>query len=129
MSDFEYGPPLEKGAYVLATKYADGDPGDPWAVGYYLGTAPDGRHYVGDSEGKSFYRNGYRKVRAGLDEDVGHWLVTYCKELEKSPPGSVNLWTMLTDQAFNIMPDAPTVNTMGTVGEEKEQIEADHDGH
>lgn len=38
-------PPL--GAYVLATKYADGDPGDPWALGFYNGEK-NGRHYVLD---------------------------------------------------------------------------------
>lgn len=91
---------IPKGAYVFATKYDDGDPGDAWAVGYYLGTTESGRHRVGDDEGTDYRRGGYRRVRAGLREDVGHWLVANNELLESSPPGMINLWGMLGDTAF-----------------------------
>jgi hypothetical protein len=90
---------IEKGAYVLATKYDDGDPGDAWAVGFYIGWEGD-RHLVGDEHGKSYRANGYRRVRAGLRLEVGKWLLECAEALERSPPGTVNLWDMLTDDAF-----------------------------
>lgn len=86
----------EKGDYVLATKYSDGDPGDPWAVGYYLGNFDhygQTRHLVGDENGKSFRANGYRCV-GPVAADFGNWLLSVARELERSPPGSVNLWGM-----------------------------------
>ena len=88
-------PTCVKGDYVLATKFSDGDPGDAWAVGYYLGqlAKPDGRHLVGDSEGKSFRPNGYGYV-ARIDPEFGSWLLDGAIYLERCPPGSVNLWDM-----------------------------------
>lgn len=65
-----------RGAYVVATKYADGDPGDQWCVGFYYGT-DDGtwpRHYVVDGNGLTFRHNGFRRVeRVGTAR--GCWLV------------------------------------------------------
>lgn len=92
------------GDYVLATKWSDGDPGDNWALGFYAGEN-DGRHYVKDSDGQQLRGNGFRRV-ARIREDVGHWLLTVAaRQLEMSPPGTVNLWTMLTPSAFEIDED------------------------
>lgn len=97
---------LPRGTYVLATKYNDGDPGDAWGVGYYLESfrlSFDGpvRHRVIGNDGKYLYGpKGFVKMRAGLQPDVGDWLVDNSEALERSPPGTINLWTMLTDQAF-----------------------------
>lgn len=91
------------GSYVLATKYDDGDPGDAWAVGYYIGPSKNHpeRYLVGDKDGNLYYGpNGFRRIRANLNADVGRWLVENCKILESSPPGSINIWTMLTNNAF-----------------------------
>lgn len=96
------------GDYVLATKYNDGDPGDNWALGFYAGQMPEytpPRYDVVDSSGKSIRGNGFRKV-ARLRKDVGRWLLTVAaKQLELSPPGTVNIWTMLTPAAFDIEQD------------------------
>ena len=84
------------GAYVLATKYDDGDPGDHWAVGFYLGRFDhfgQTRHLVGDKDGKSFRANGFRRVGV-IERDFGEWLLRGADFLESSPPGSVNLWRM-----------------------------------
>lgn len=94
-----------QGTYVLGTKYNDGDPGDAWGVGYYLESFHfDGnglRHRVVDNDGNYLYGpKGFIKIRAGLTEDVGRWLVKSSDELQRAPPGAVNLWTMLTDLAF-----------------------------
>lgn len=93
------------GDYVLATKYSDGDPGDNWALGFYAGpmleyTPP--RHDVVDGSGRSIRGNGFRRV-ARVRKDVGAWLLNVAaKQLERSPPGTVNLWTMLTPAAFDV---------------------------
>ena len=90
------------GDYVLATKYGDGDPGDAWALGWYDGVRDDkGRHYVKDNDGKQIRGNGFRRV-ARIRKDVGRWLLEVAaSHLERCPPGTVNLWTMLTPAAFD----------------------------
>jgi len=88
------------GDYVLATKWGDGDPGDPWAVGYY-DHEQDGRHHVVDGRGNQFRANGFRSVHR-IRKDVGEWLVKSATALEAAPAGTVNLWTMLTPAAFDV---------------------------
>jgi hypothetical protein len=101
------------GTYVLGTKYNDGDPGDAWGVGYYLESfrlpGNDLRHRIVGNDGSYLYGpKGFVKIRAGLQSDVGHWLVNNADALERSPPGSINLWAMLTDKAFSLHEDAAT---------------------
>lgn len=102
----------EIGDYVLATKYSDGDPGDAWALGFFAGELHMGndreqikvepRYLVNDGHGKTIRPNGYRRV-ARVRKDVGAWLLNVAaKQLEASPPGTVNLWTMLTPSAFDV---------------------------
>lgn len=87
------------GDYVFATKYSDGDPGDHWALGLYDGER-NGRHYVKDNSGNQLRGNGFRRV-ARIRADVGYWLLQMATALEASPAGTVNLWTMLTENAFD----------------------------
>lgn len=91
---------ITNGEYVLATKWGDGDPGDHWGVGFY-DRFENGRHYVVDSAGKQIRGNGFRRV-GRITADVGRWLLSAAKSLEASPPGTVNLWTMLTERAHRI---------------------------
>lgn len=101
-------PPV--GAYVLATKYEDGDPGDMWALGFYDGER-GGRHYVKNSAGQQIRGNGFRRV-APIRRDVGRWLLEVAApHLERCPPGTVNLWTMLTPRAFNLDEDREKEST------------------
>lgn len=106
---------VPKGSYVLGTKYTDGDPGDAWGVGYYLesfhfGDRAQIRHRVVGNDGAYLYGpKGFKIIRSGLASDVGRWLVENSAALERSPPGSVNLWGMLTDVAFS----APELATTG----------------
>jgi hypothetical protein len=109
----DQGRPLTKGDYVLATKFEDGDPGDPWAVGFYLEPGPPSgdkpRYRVSHGDGAIIYGpNGFRRIRRGLRSDVGEWLIKNCDALERSPPGTLNLWTMLTAAAFQDDSEAPT---------------------
>lgn len=88
------------GDYCLATKYDDGDPGDWWGLGYY-DREENGRHYIIDDDGKQIRHGGFRRV-SKIRPDVGAWLLDVAsKQLEQSPPGTVNLWTMLTPLAFD----------------------------
>lgn len=84
----------EIGDYVLATKYADGDPGDAWGVGYYDGMKYSDRHMVKDGCGAQIRHNGFRKV-GKITAEYGSWLMSNAAMLEKSPPGMINLWGML----------------------------------
>lgn len=88
---------IERGDYVLATKYDDGDPGDNWAVGFY-DRQENGRHYVVDGEGNQCRFSGYRRV-GKITAEYGGWLLSAASVLEKSPPGTVNLWGMATPLA------------------------------
>lgn len=79
---------LREGDYVLATKYRDGDPGDHFAVGFYLKpliTAYDlpgeNRHIVVDSNGNPFRANGFRRVKK-ISKERGEWLLSHIKEIE-----------------------------------------------
>lgn len=101
------------GDYVLATKYNDGEPGDNWALGFY-DCERDGRHYVKDSQGHQIRGNGFRRV-ARVRIDVGNWLLrTAANQLEQSPAGTVNLWTMLTPNAFDLDLDTFSAKTAHT---------------
>jgi len=84
----------EIGEYVLATKYSDGDPGDPWALGFYAGVTERGRHLVKDSNGDQIRAGGFRRV-GRIEQEVGTWLWNNRVALESSPPGTVNLWALV----------------------------------
>ena len=92
MSDI---PPLvpNLGDYVLATKYDDGDPGDPWAVGFYGGLNDGDRHGVKDEAGLWIY-GGNRFRRVGrVTAEIGNWLMSNAELLERAP-SKINLWGM-----------------------------------
>lgn len=101
---------VTKGEYVLATKFGDGDPGDHWGVGFY-DRFENGRHYVVDSAGKQIRGNGFRRV-GRITVEVGRWLLSAAKSLEASPPGTVNLWTMLTGRAHRIGGTDPALDDL-----------------
>jgi hypothetical protein len=94
---------MEPGAYVLATKYSDGDPADnevgpTWCVGFYIGETQYGRHLVGDKDGgphpHGYRYSGFREVGV-IDEELGKWLVDNSKILESAPVGTINLWDLV----------------------------------
>jgi hypothetical protein len=72
------------GDYVLATKYADGDPGDHFCVGFYNGSYNCGietRHLVVDSNGQNFRNNGFRRV-ARVSARRGTWIARHLDFIE-----------------------------------------------
>ena len=77
---------LQQGDYVLATKYADGDPKDHWCVGYLesiITRASGDRYLVVDSEGIPFRANGFRRV-VKIKGTVGQCLIDHKTEIEQS---------------------------------------------
>lgn len=75
---------LPDGAYCLATKYHDGDPGDHYCVGFYAGYHNHFgqiRHFVVDHEKKHFRANGFRRVEL-ITSQEGKWLIEHFAEFE-----------------------------------------------
>lgn len=91
---------INRGDYVIATKYEDGDPGDQWSVGFYDGVLPKvtgDRHMVIDSKGQPFRGNGFRRVEK-INASHGKWMVEHAPEIEKSDR---NIWEWLTELKTN----------------------------
>ena len=75
---------MNKGDYVLATKYSDGDAGDSYCVGFYDGSFDhfgQTRHLVVDSEGKQFRHNGHRRCEP-ITADEGRWLIEHFSDFK-----------------------------------------------
>jgi hypothetical protein len=64
--------PLVRGDYVLATKYADGDPCDHFHVGFFREMLGD-RFLVDDGKGQLARANGFRRCER-ISARVGHAL-------------------------------------------------------
>ena len=67
---------LQKGDYVLATKWHDGDSRDQWCCGFFEGmTGRDNQRYdVVDSEGRLFRNNGFRRCEK-IHPAIGKYLI------------------------------------------------------
>jgi len=74
---------IHKGDYVLATKYDDGDPKDPWCIGFYVGLTSHGRHLVSDDNGNFFRASGYRRVEI-ISNECGDFMIKYMNLIEES---------------------------------------------
>lgn len=87
--------PLEKGDYVLATKYRDGDPHDGWALGFYDSMLPKiggDRFMVVNSEGKQYRGNGFRRCERVSDE-LGDWIFANRIAIEAlTRIAPINMW-------------------------------------
>lgn len=75
---------VQKGDYVLATKYADGDPQDQWCIGFYHGKSSKGRHYVVDEHGNNFRSNGFRRV-AKISRKRGEFILAHKDKIQQCP--------------------------------------------
>jgi hypothetical protein len=72
---------VRKGAYVLATKWSDADPGDHWCVGFYDELKWGDRHIILDNDGKPFRASGFRHVYPITDAE-GRWLIERIPAIE-----------------------------------------------
>lgn len=82
---------IKQGDYVLATKYSDGDPKDPWGVGFFDEFDCE-RFYVMDSQGVWLRYGGFRRCEA-ISKDLGKYI---CDHIEDIQQGSISLWDVIT---------------------------------
>ena len=76
---------MKPGEYVVATKYSDGDPGDPFCIGFYWGYFNHYgtlRYLVVDNEGQQFRHNGFRRVQR-VSSRRGAWMVLHLAHIER----------------------------------------------
>lgn len=90
----------EIGAYCLATKYADGEGWDHWAVGFYVGEIFPGRYQVTGNEGQFFRHNGFRRVEE-ISQEQGQYIIDNAKVIEET---GMKLW----DYIHPISPETVT---------------------
>ncbi|HET7896446.1 MAG TPA: hypothetical protein VFL47_02215 [Flavisolibacter sp.] len=74
---------LQKGDYVIATKYDDGDPKDHFAVGFFDSMTWHNRYNIVTSEGELFRGNGFRKAKK-ISQEVGAKIVSHIKDIEQN---------------------------------------------
>jgi hypothetical protein len=110
---------LRQGDYVLATKFADGDPCDHFCVGFVTRVAElDGRIFVGDGKCVSFRANGFRRAEVISPEEGAAIVEAMPTFADKKGP---SLWKRLegiraakagekvahVDPAFDVASPAP----------------------
>jgi hypothetical protein len=78
---------LNKGDYVIATKYGDGDPNDPWCIGFFASVMKE-RYDVVDHNGQSFRLNGFRRIKK-ITKERGQWILNHRNEMEQ---GKHSVW-------------------------------------
>jgi len=86
---------LTCGDYVLATKYADGDPCDLFFVGFYRGMLND-RYLVEDDKGQLARASGFRRCEK-ISERAGAALVSALPIISDLPGKSVWWWCQHID--------------------------------
>lgn len=92
---------LQKGDYVLATKWHDGDSRDQWCCGFFEGmTEHDNPRYeVVDSEGKLFRSNGFRRCEK-IHPAIGKYLVEKSQHISAI---KLLLWEYVASEAHDIL--------------------------
>ncbi len=77
---------IEKGDYVLGTKWTDGMSNDPWIVGFYAHSLSEKDHIILDRDGEPFNgilgRTQYKNIRK-ISPVVGEYLIKNANELEE----------------------------------------------
>ncbi|MCK9615914.1 MAG: hypothetical protein M0R48_10590 [Candidatus Omnitrophica bacterium] len=81
---------LDKGDYVLATKYSDGDPCDHFVVGFFREMLDD-RYLVEDENGQLFRSNGFRRCEK-ISKRLGHAIVAAIPIIGDIPGRSIWFW-------------------------------------
>lgn len=90
---------IEKGNYVLATKYSDGSGGDHWAVGLFSESDED-RYYLVDNEGNQLRRNGFRRCER-INSDEGEYLLS----LGDTDYMEIQMWETLYQYRIKVLED------------------------
>lgn len=92
------------GAYVLATKYGDGDPCDHFFVGFVSGYTHHGRYLCVDNDGIAQRGNGFRRAER-ITADEGRQLVEMMPVIGDKPGPSVwwQLWKIRGEAATGLV--------------------------
>jgi len=81
--------PLQKGDYVLATKWHDGDPCDHFYVGFYKESYNYGRRHLIVDENDNLVRgNGFRRVEA-ITAEEGKAIIALFPKIGDKPGRSI----------------------------------------
>lgn len=83
--------PIQFGDYVLATKYRDGKPGDPWEIGRVSQMVTDPGDMITGTKYRLHSGLFYRRARR-ITLKRGAWLVDHIPDIERS---GVSLWGWL----------------------------------
>lgn len=81
---------LKKGDYVLATRWSDGDPLDPWAVGFIDYKVKDRYQLVDDNGKKIGGFAGFRRAQK-IPPDLGAYILDNAEAIEQF---GVSIWNM-----------------------------------
>ena len=76
----------QAGDYVLGTVWGDGDPQDPWAVGWYVESRVGSgvlKHLIADSDGILYRTDGFRRVKK-ISREAGNFLLANKEQIERS---------------------------------------------
>ena len=76
----------QAGDYVLGTVWGDGDPQDPWAVGWYVSSRIGSgvtKYLIADSDGSLFRTDGFRRVKK-ISRETGSFLLANKEQIEHS---------------------------------------------
>lgn len=92
---------MQKGQYIVATKYADGDPLDQFCVGFWGGFTNHKpvRYIVLDAEGQPFRGNGFRRVKK-ITAEIGEMILQNTSKIESSGVSVWN-WVRKFEEEFN----------------------------
>lgn len=82
---------LNKGDYVLATKYKDGCPKDHFCVGFFHSMTWHGRYLITMDDGSFFRANGFRRAQK-ISENIGAKIIENIKNIECS---NLTVWDWL----------------------------------
>ena len=98
--------PLVRGDYVLATKYADGDPCDHYFVGFFREMLGD-RYLVEDGKGALARSGGFRRCER-ISGRVGNAIVEAMPLLSDIPGKSVWYWRKRVGELERLVSANPT---------------------
>lgn len=92
---------VNTGDYVIGTLYSDGEPKDPWYIGFYVSSRVRGavtKYLVADEHGNLFRSDGFRRIKK-ISRSEGNFLLANKERIEQS--GRTLYWHLRTFQAVN----------------------------